>query len=84
MIPRVADVLVRILDRDLSESREVPGEVVEVELLRLLLVDQPVVVVLRGEEGVDQSLADRIVSDLEIRESRCFSGSAPFPSLVRI
>ena len=84
MIPRVADVLVRILDRDLSESREVPGEVVEVELLRLLLVDQPVVVVLRGEEGVDQSLADRIVSDLEIRESRCFSGSAPFPRLDRI
>ena len=66
MIPRVADVLVRILDRDLSESREVSGEVVEVELLRLLLVDQPVVVVLRGEEGVDQSLADRIVSDLQI------------------
>ena len=82
MIPRVADVLVRILDRDLSESREVPGEVVEVELLRLLLVDQPVVVVLRGEEGVDQSLADRIVSDLEIREPRCFRGSSPFPSLV--
>ena len=70
MIPRVADVLVRILDRDLSESREVPGEVVEVELLRLLLVDQPVVVVLRGEEGVDQSLADRIVSDLKISQSR--------------
>ena len=69
MISGVADVLVRMSGGDLSERSEVPGEVVEVELLRLLLIDQPVVVVLRGEEGADQSLADRIVRDLEISQS---------------